>query len=429
MLRKRTRQLLMLAFASIFASILISSCDDNPTDSDYTDLRITKISGDGQVERVQAMLPDPLVVRVTNIAGERKPGITVTFSSQNTNAEVIPPTAVTDSEGRASCSFRLGTQTGEHQIKAVVSTDSTVFSASAVEPACTEMSVEPASDWPPGHIFIVTTSSALLTTGASVVIDYDPVANSWEKVLETNHYLTDIAFSPRGELYVTLDDYIYKVDPATKNLLEFTPLSEVGHVELEPNHGGILMGMSDNGRMFVVKCSPDMAYLYIFSFVPTHAENLATDPVTRDVYFMTGTPPDYQLNHAAWDGRSDNGGNVDLITYIDASTGTPKGLCCDSTGTLYIAIDGTGNDRGIFEVDPDGNVDSEFFDFVDYFGPTEAGRWGDITLLDDELFIIDKDNGRLVVISTDGTFVREVVSNDFFVPGSVLENYGIAASP
>jgi hypothetical protein len=59
----------------------------------------------------------------------------------------------------------------------------------------------------------------------------------------------------------------------------------------------------------------------------------------------------------------------------------------------------------------------------------EAGRWGDLTIMEDELYIIDKDNGRLVVISTDGTFQRKVTSNDFFVPGSVLEKYGIAASP
>ncbi|MCK4351237.1 MAG: hypothetical protein KAX13_10275, partial [Candidatus Krumholzibacteria bacterium] len=310
-----------------------------------------------------------------------------------------------------------------------VTTDSTTFSVSAVEPACPEMNLEPASDWPSGHIFIVTTSSALLTTGASVVIDYDPVANSWEKVLESNHYLTDIAFSPRGELYVTLADYIYKVDPATKLLVEFTPLNEAGHVELEPNSGGILMGMSDNGRMFTVKCPPTMVYLYDLAFSPTHTENLATDPLTRDIYFVTGTPPDFQLWQASWDGRSDDGGSTNLITYINASTGTPEGMCCDSTGTLYITIDGHQNFRRLFKVDQDGNVDIALFDFVEYFGAGEAGRWGDVTILDDELYIIDKDNGRLVVISIDGTFQREVVSNDFFVPGSILENYGIAASP
>jgi hypothetical protein len=421
--------LAMLAAAFVIISLFAISCDEDPTDVDDTTLRITKISGDGQIERVEAMLPDPLVVRVTNIANERKPGITVTFSTDNPGAEVFPETAVTDSEGEAFCGFKLGSVAGAYQAKAVVTTDSTIFSVSAVEPTCSEESVDEASDWPSEHVFIVTTSSALITTGNSVVIDYDPVAGSWQKVLESNLQLTDIAFSPRGELYVAISDYIYKVDPATKNLLEFTPLSEVGHVEIEPNWGGILMGMSDNGRMFVVKCSPDMAYLYTFAFVPTHAENVATDPVTRDIYFMTGTPPDYQLNHAAWDGRSDTGGDQTTVTYIDAGTGMPMGMCCDSTTTLYISVDGTSNDRGIFKVDSDGNVDSAFFDFVDYFGAIEAGRWGDITLLEDELYLIDKDNGRLVVISTDGTFVKEVVSNDFFVPGSVLEKYGLAVSP
>ena len=420
---------IILAIALILASLLVTSCDDNPTETDDTTLRIAKISGDDQSERVEALLPDALVVRVTNIAGNRKPGITVSFSSQNPGAEVIPPAAVTDSEGQAHCSFKLGTATGVQQVKAVVSTDSTTFSATALELACAEESTEPASDWPSGHIFIVTTSSALLTTGSSVVIDYDPVANSWAEVLESNLYLTDIAFSPRGELYVAIADYIYKVDPSTKDLLEFTPLTELSHVEIEPNSGGILVGMSDNGRMFAVKCSPQMAYLYDFSFIPTHTENLAADPVTRDVYFMTGTPPDFQLQQAVWDGRSDDGGNVNLITYVDASTGTPRGMCCDSTGTLYISIDGNQNFRRIVEVGLDGTVDDAFFDFVDHFGAEDAGRWGDLTILEDELYIIDKDNGRLVVISTDGTFQREVVSYDFFVPGSILEKYGIAASP
>ncbi len=432
MLQKRMTlsALAALAAAFVFISFFVTSCDDDPTEIDATTLRITKISGDGQVERVQAMLPEPLVVRVTNIAGNRRPGVAVTFSTQNPGAEVVPPTAVTDSEGDAYCNFILGTAAGAQQVKAAVTTDSTTFSVSAVVPACTEMSLEPASEWTSGHIFIVTTSSAMLTTGSSVVIDYDPVARSWEKVLESNYRLTDIAFSPRGELYVAISDYIYKVDPQTKNLEEFTTLSEVGHVELEPNSGGILMGMSDNGRMFTVKCSPDMAYLYDFAFVPTHTENLATDPLTRDIYFMTGTSPNFQLQKASWDGRSDDGGDIDHFTFILAGTGKPNGMCCDSTGTLYVTIDGNQNDRRIVEVDANGTADNAFFDFVNYFGGTEAGRWGDLTILDDELYIIDKDNGRLVVISTDGTFMREDVSDDFFVQGSsILESYGIAASP
>jgi hypothetical protein len=431
MLQRRMVLSALAALAAAFAliSLFLISCDEDPTEIDATTLRITRISGDGQSERVGAMLPEPIVVRITNISGNLRPGISVTFSSTAAGSEALPSTDITDSQGLASCYFVLGTEEGTQQIKAEVTTDSTFFSASAVLPACPEETTESASAWPSGHIFIVTTSSALITTGASVLIDFDPGTDTWEKVLESDLILTDVAFSPRGELYVATPSYIYKVDPTTNDLQQFTPLTEVGHVELEPNSGGILMGISDNGRMFTVKCSPEMAYLYAFSFIPTHTENLATDPLKRDIFFVTGTPPDFQLQKALWDGRSDDGGSVSLITYLNASTGTPRGMCCDSTGTLYITIDGTQNFRRLFEVDPDGTVDTAFFDFVDYFGATEPGRWGDVTILEDELFLIDKDNGRLVVISTDGTFDREVVSNDFFVPGTVLEEYGIAASP
>ena len=133
MLQRRTMlsTLAALAAAFVFISFFVTSCDDNPTDTDLTDLRITKISGDGQTERVQAMLPEPLVVRVTNVAGERRPGIAVTFSTQNPGAEVVPPTAVTNSEGQAYCGFKLGTEVGAYQIMAAVTTDSTTFSASA----------------------------------------------------------------------------------------------------------------------------------------------------------------------------------------------------------------------------------------------------------------------------------------------------------
>jgi hypothetical protein len=413
----------------LLTALPLPSCDENPAETEdyYTDLRISRVSGDGQSERVGAELADPLVVEVTNLLEDTQQGILVTFSSSAPGSHTFPPTDVTDKDGRAFCYFILGDEEGSQEVKAVIETDSTTFSATAVPLDCDEEDPSTSADWYSDRIYFVTTSSDLLTTGNSVLAEFNPETPDEPptKILETSHILTDVAFSSRGELFVASSDYLYKVNAATKELEEYTDLNMVGHIELDANEGGILAGLSANGP-FGVGCEAVTPLYEGISFINMRAENLTVDPVSRDLFFISGSSPTYKLYRVPWDGRSPASA-MSLHADINITDTTPRGMCIDYSGNIYITVDGTDNYRRIIKVYPDGTVDYDFFDFYAYFGSLEAGRWGDITLMYGSLYIIDTDKNRIVEISTNGIFMSEVKSIDFSGPGTSGETYGITA--
>jgi hypothetical protein len=106
-------------------------------------------------------------------------------------------------------------------------------------------------------------------------------------------------------------------------------------------------------------------------------------------------------------------------------------MCADSSGTIYICFDGNDNWRRIVTVTSSGTVNYEFFNFYTYYGGTsqEAGRWGDIAYLKGKLYVIDRRNDRLVIISKHGTWLGEVANSAFSRPLEENEHYAICASP
>ena len=418
---------LILLAALVPAVFFYPSCDEDPTDVE-TDLNLSMVSGDGQSERAGAQLPEPLVVVVKNTLGDGQPGIEVTFSTTDPGANVYPETAVSNQEGLASCYFVLGNTAGAQHVTARMESDSLVFTATAFEAPCTEADPDPSDDWPPFTIYFVTTSSAMLTTGNSVLVEYDPETDTRTKILETEHTLTDVAFSSRGELFVAASGVIYKVNATSKTLETYTTEPYMsGHVELDANQGGILAGLTVNGP-FEVECTPTVpTYLYPdVTFVNMRSENFTADPVSRDLYFISGSSPTYKLYRVPWDGML-GAGSMSLHADLNITDNTPRGMCIDYSGNIYITVDGTENYRRIIKVSPDGTVDYDFFDFYDYFGSLNMGRWGDITLAYGSLYLIDTDKNRIAEIGTNGTYVREVSSTDFSGPGTPGETYGITA--
>lgn len=418
----------LILLASVLPAMLFYSCDDNPTETDdYTTFNITKVSGDNQTERAGAQLPELLVVQVENLLGDEQQGIEVQFITTDPGAEVIPESGVTGSDGRTFCRFVLGSVVGLQSVKAVIETDSTTFAATAIEVPCAEADPTASSDWSSNNVYYVTTSSALLTTGNSVLVEFDTDTDTRTEILETSYTLTDVAFSSRGELFVASSDYLYKVNPTTKVLEEYTDLSMSGHVELDANQGGILAGLSVNGP-FDVECTPTaVTELYPgTSFVGMKSENFTACPVSRDLFFISGSSPTYKLYRVPWDGSS-GAGLMSEVADLTIGDNSPRGMCIDYSGNIYITVDGTDNYRRIIKVTPDGTVDYDFFDFYAYFGTLAAGRWSDITLLYGSLYLIDTDENRIVEIGTNGTYVREVSSTDFSGPGTSGETNGITA--
>jgi hypothetical protein len=424
-----------LAIASLPALSALAqfSCDETPSDSS-SKLRITAYSGNNQTERAGSALPAPLVVRVSDILGNAKPGVPVEFSSHGEPlASVNPQTAATDANGLASCGFKLGTRVGTQHVWATTAEDSAILSATAVAPACPEESPVKVCEWPAGHIFIATTGSSLASAAGTVIIDYDPVTEEITKVLETTYLLDGMSFSSRGELFVSSPNSIWRVDSETPALEGYITWAGDFRISMDPNPGSILAGLTITGPV-KIDCPPSG----VSSLLAPHTfsnnlkwQTVAVDPVTRNIYMISeSSPTSYALWRVYWDGRTPVQ-SFDVVKVLSVGAAAPTGMCVDSTGTVYIVFDGNDNYRRIVSVTSTGTVDYDFFNFHAYYGGTsiEAGRWGDIAYLGGRLYVIDRRNDRLVIISKHGTWLDEVKDPAFSRQLEENEHYAICASP
>ena len=424
--RLRAAALPVLAVFALATALV--SCEESTTEEDTRDIsRIEIVSGNSQSERVGALLPEPLVVEVADILGDPKKNIEVRFAIDAAGGSVTPSVTTTDDLGLASTLCRLGTTPGAQHVGAAGGGDSTFFTLSAVAIGCDEEDPNAACVWPEDHVFITTTSSDLISGTGSVLIDFDPASGAVEKVLETTEILVDLAFSPRGELYVATNSAVYKVDPVSKTLALFTAIVATGGLEIDGNPGGVLGSISDGG--FVrIGCPPDVNL--VFSLTGVDYEALTILPGTRTIVVPEGSGTSRNVRSWAWDGRSDAAVLLGSL-ILDVGTGVPRGACSDGEGTVYITVDGNDAQRRIARITASGTVEPAWFDFYTHFGgnATQAGRWGDITLLGDRLFLIDRRNDRLVAISTDAQWDESWESDSFSLPGSESERYGIASPP
>ena len=272
----------------------------------------------------------------------------------------------------------------------------------------------------------------MITGLGSVLIDFDPGTGGTEKVLETDLILRDIDFSSRGEMFVTTTEKVYKVEPGTKTLTEYADIPILTGSEIEFNMGAVLL-LVGNTNVYSIGCPGENA-VQIADYVLVNFENLAVDPVTRDFYISTGNVPLHNIHYNEWDGRGDVTNSVKF--ELNTGTGSPRGMCVDMEGFLYVTIDSNGNSRSVARIKAGMENDPKWFDFFDYFGGTNnlTGRWGDITVHGDHLYIIDTRMNRLVVLDATGTndeskFVVEYPSEVFSQNLSDSERYGIAAVP
>ncbi|MCK4537816.1 MAG: Ig-like domain-containing protein [Candidatus Krumholzibacteria bacterium] len=401
--------------------VLSVSCSDDPVDNEDALLRVSVYSGDNQTERMGAALPDPLVVLVADLLGDPREGVTVDFSAPATGAYVTP-SAVTDAAGHASAELTLGSTDGLQTVTATITDDGTAFTATATTPECNEESLAPACTWPAGRIYITTTSSDLITGSGSVLIEFDPLTETHEKVLETTETIIDLAFNPRGDLFLSTNTEIFKVDPGTKELTSWYTFDSPERVEIEPNYGSVLTAVNSTSLYGIFCPSSELTADITGSSIST--ECLAVDPLSRDAWIITGNNPSFTFSRFAWDGRNDFGSIADS-KIINTGSATPKGMCTDNTGSLYVVLDGSGSERSIGRM-ADETWTETFFDLYDY---TKTGRWGDIAYSNGSLYLIDKWNNSLLVISTEGDYIGSYDSTDFSETFGYDERYGIAASP
>jgi hypothetical protein len=427
----KTLRIALFAAAAL-AAALSFGCDEQPEDQTFGDPYVVIYSGDYQHERPGASLPDPLVVRIRDILNDSKSGVPVSFATSVPGAVVTPAIAVTDDDGLASCSFTLGPGEGTQSVRAAIAGDTATFTIYADAIACPEENPQRLCRWPAAHIFIASTGSALRSSPGSVIIDYDPAARTITKVLETEDMLEGISFSSRGELFVSSLYKIRKVDHTAFTLDAYIAHAEPSPLSLDPNPGGVLAGLWENGPM-MINCAPSEMSLIVspHTFSTIQWKNAAVDPVTRDFHVVTkNSPITYTLWRLSWDGRSLAEVQTVLAT-LQVGASEPAGMCIDSTGAVYVVFDGNDNYRRIVKVTAAGAIDYDFFDFYARAGGNaqEAGRWGDIAYLGGRLYLIDRRNDRLVVISRNGVWLDEHKDTAFSRALDESDHYMIAASP
>jgi hypothetical protein len=432
----KNRSWKMIAAAAMLAALTIWSCDKYPAEQEPAPagalLRVRVQSGDGQTERVGAPLAHRVVVRVSDILNNPQTGAQVSFRTSAAGAAIAPAQATTDANGLASFALTLGSTPGAQQVLAFTKNDTTTIVETAVAIGCQDESLSRLCRWPAAHIFIATTSSSLLSGAGSAILDYDPVAKTVSKVLETSETINGLSFSSRGELFATSFNGIYKVNPSTKQLDDYVPYVSTLHISLEPNQGGILAGLCEEGPL-KVRCAPQLFQILLppHIFPNIQWENVAVDPVTRSVFLIDqfGTL-NFKIWKVLWDGRSAVQ-TFGLHADLNVGAAAPRGMCADSSGTLYTVFDGNDNYRRIVSVAADGAIDYNFFDFYSFAGGNNetAGRWGDIAYLQGKLYVIDRRNDRLVIISHNGHWLDEIKNTAFSRPLSESETYAIAASP
>ncbi len=286
--------------------------------------------------------------------------------------------------------------------------------------------------WPARHIFIATTGSSLASGAGTVIIDYNPETKGITKVLETTYLLDGISFSSRGELFVSSPNKIRKVDHETFALQDYITWADNFNISMEPNPGSVLAGLTVSGPVKIGCPSSGIG-----SLLSPHAfsnnlkwQTLAVDPVTRDIYMISQfSPTNYALWRVYWDGRSPVQ-SFDVVANLSVGAAAPAGMCIDSTGTVYIVFDGNDNWRRIVSVTSAGTANYNFFNFYTHYGSNsqEAGRWGDIAYLDGKLYVIDRRNDRLVIISKNGAWLDEVQDPAFSRQLEENERYAICVS-
>jgi hypothetical protein len=115
----RLRKLNLAALAAFMASISVQ-CGGEDIGQPPTASAIEMAGGDGQVASVGAPLPNPLVVLVTDDAGDPVEGVTVQWATEG-EGDVSPQSAQTGSDGKASATRMLGATAGQQITTAAVS--------------------------------------------------------------------------------------------------------------------------------------------------------------------------------------------------------------------------------------------------------------------------------------------------------------------
>ena len=121
----------------LLAALALGGCYDDDDYDPTVPTEMEPLSGNGQTADAGTTLLEPLSVVVLNLAGDPVEGVEVTWFPMN-GGTVSDATTVTDANGVASVTFRLGGVVGEQRVQAVntgLSGSPVTFTGTAREPS------------------------------------------------------------------------------------------------------------------------------------------------------------------------------------------------------------------------------------------------------------------------------------------------------
>jgi subtilisin family serine protease len=114
--------MMMRAHALSVATLLVVliGCSDTTGSGGRSDEASFSLLGDAQWGLVDRVLPDPIIVSVSNTAGQPVRGVGVTWSVSGGSGELTQLARVTDADGRATANWKLGSEPGEQHLTVTV---------------------------------------------------------------------------------------------------------------------------------------------------------------------------------------------------------------------------------------------------------------------------------------------------------------------
>lgn len=120
--RGRALRFRILHVAALATFAVAAACKDttDPDGNSTTPTVVQEFTGNDQQATVGTQLPNPFVVEVLDARGRPVGGATVNFAVASGGGSVSPTSAVTNVEGQARTTLRLGTTAGEQRVTATV---------------------------------------------------------------------------------------------------------------------------------------------------------------------------------------------------------------------------------------------------------------------------------------------------------------------
>jgi hypothetical protein len=347
------------------------------SDPDAPDLpaKIQIISGDNQFSRFATELPDPFVVKVMTEGGAAAVGISIVFEPTEGGGGFSNSNVLTNDDGVASSRFTLGPLEGTNRALAYVEGTPSLavpFIAMASYAFCPEAETTLSVFYgTQGHLFYVTAKSGLFTD-YSGVIRINPSFGSQPVPFigfPTDIFTTqiwDIAFSPRGDMYLSTSTIFDEVLITTTDgdYSVFAPLPEYNSVfsaaEITCNQEGLIVGCNNKGPFFI-KCGESFERFEDATYSSgINNDAVAVDPVTDDIYFIHQSQR--ILLRLPVDTLTALGPPETVADLSQDEAVGARGMVCDSDRTIYILID-TEDTKKILAVSAINGSKTDLFDF------------------------------------------------------------------